>query len=211
MKNLHFKILDNVFKLFPEIHVFAVRVEIEHQTQLNSKRDEMAQFMKHIRSSISIIDPLAQLPEISQWRSAYSQMGIRPSKFPSSIEALLRRLKNDNLSNTGIPLVDYYNTVSIVNRAPLGAYDINKLSEEQITLRTAEPNLDEFHPLGGKPDSFPLNPNLVVYSQGKSILCWGINTRDSSLYAVDNQSTSIVFLSETTTLNGISASRKAIT
>jgi len=37
--------------------------------------------------------PESQMPEISAWRQAYSRMGLKPSKYRSAAEALLRRFK----------------------------------------------------------------------------------------------------------------------
>ena len=59
--------------------------------------------------------------------------------------------------------------------AAIGACDAKKLDVEPITLRLACPERDHFEPLGGRPDGFPLNPDLVVYAQNADILCWGLS------------------------------------
>src|SRR4051794_4893250 len=52
-------------------------------------------------------------PHIAAWRAAFSAFGAKPSKYPSSAEALMTRvLKGDGLPRVNV-LVDLYNAVSV--------------------------------------------------------------------------------------------------
>ena len=62
-------------------------------------------------------------------------MGIKPSKFHSSVEALARRTIRTGVPETGIGFVDFYNRASVAQLAPLGAYDLNKVRGLDIELR----------------------------------------------------------------------------
>ena len=150
------------------------------------------------------------MPEIACWREAYQKLGVKPSKFSSSIEALLRRAKKGDMAEIGIPAVDLYNAISILHRAPLGAYDAAKLGDAPLVLRHARPESDRFAPLGSDPERFPLNPALVVYAQGDEVLCWGFNSRDSEVSAVEAESREILFFSEATDAEGAARSKAAL-
>ncbi len=68
--------------------------------------------------------PESQMPEIAAWRRAYSQMGLKPTKYRSAAEALLRRFKReDNLPRLH-PLVDLCNAVSLAFAMPVAVFDL---------------------------------------------------------------------------------------
>src|SRR5690349_13870484 len=49
---------------------------------------------------------------VAPWRRAYGAFGVKPSKFRSSIESLLRSAQAGRIRSIN-PLVDLYNTVSL--------------------------------------------------------------------------------------------------
>ena len=74
---------------------------------------------EHLRESISS-EKLSQDPHIALWREAYRTFGAKAKEYPSSIEALCKRVLKGN-DVTGInPLVDIYNYISIKYMLPLG-------------------------------------------------------------------------------------------
>jgi DNA/RNA-binding domain of Phe-tRNA-synthetase-like protein len=73
--------------------------------------------------------PESQMPEIAAWRSAYSLMGLKPSKYRSAAEALLRRFKRENDLPRLHPLVDICNALSIAYALPVAVFDLNKVAE----------------------------------------------------------------------------------
>ena len=77
-------------------------------------------------------------------------------------------------------------------------------------MRFANPETDHFTPLGGKAEDFPLNPDLVVYASGNTVLCWGFNHRDNVETALDAQSDDIVFFSEAIDADGGRNSAQAV-
>ncbi|MBL3706130.1 hypothetical protein GI582_26005 [Sulfitobacter sp. BDSS02] len=210
-QNTDFVIADAVFSTFPEMSVSALRVQIDRQTALKAVNDNLEAEMPELIERLHDAEPLTQMSEIACWRDAYGKLGVKPSKFPSSIEALLRRAKKNGLGEIGIPAVDLYNRISVKHRAPLGAYDAAKLRPtEGLQLRHAFPDADVFSPLGGKPESFPLNPDLIVYAQASEVLCWGFNTRDSTITAVDENTSEIIFFSEATKPDGAMRGQAAL-
>jgi DNA/RNA-binding domain of Phe-tRNA-synthetase-like protein len=71
--------------------------------------------------------PEAQMPEIGAWRRAYSQMGLKPSKYRSAAEALLRRFRHANDLPRLHPLVDLCNAVSVAFALPVAVFDLDRV------------------------------------------------------------------------------------
>lgn len=70
---------------------------------------------------------VAEHPHIQAWRAAYSGFGVKPSKYLSSVEALLRRvLKGEGIPRVN-PLVDLYNAISVRHILPIGGEDLDAL------------------------------------------------------------------------------------
>lgn len=159
--------------------------------------DDASASLRDAADSLNLTyDAIAGHPQIVAWREAYRSMGVRPSKYYSSIEALLRRtLKGANVA-TGVDIVDLYNLYSIRAIAPMGAYDCKKIGEQQITLRPGNPEVDHFVPLGRDKSGFRISSDILVYALGSIVLCWSINCRDSELSALENGSDDVVFFSE---------------
>ena len=69
----------------------------------------------------------SQLPEIAAWRQAFSQMGMKPTKYRCAAEALLRRFKKDDDLPRLHPLVDFCNAVSLAYAFPVAVIDLDKV------------------------------------------------------------------------------------
>jgi len=81
--------------------------------------------------------PESQLDEIAAWRRAYSQMGLKPTKYRSAAEALLRRFKREDDLPRLHPLVDLCNAVSLAFALPVAVFDINNI-DSFIEVRHAD-------------------------------------------------------------------------
>ena len=73
--------------------------------------------------------PESQMPEIAAWRQVYSRMGLKPSKYRSAAEALLRRFKREDDLPRLHPLVDLCNAVSLAAALPVAVFDLGKVAE----------------------------------------------------------------------------------
>ncbi len=80
--------------------------------------------------------PEGQMPEVAAWRRVYSQMGLKPTKYRSASEALLRRFKRENDLPRLHPLVDLCNAASLAFALPVEVFDVQKIAE-YIEVRTA--------------------------------------------------------------------------
>lgn len=79
----------------------------------------------------------SQMPEIIAWRKTYSQMGLKPTKYRSAAEALLRRFRREDELPRLHPLVDYCNSLSLAFAIPVAAFDLDRVAE-YIEVRHAK-------------------------------------------------------------------------
>lgn len=69
-----------------------------------------------------------EMPEVAAWRRVYSQMGLKPTKYRSASEALLRRFKREGDLPRLHPLVDLCNAVSLAYALPVAVFDLDKVA-----------------------------------------------------------------------------------
>jgi DNA/RNA-binding domain of Phe-tRNA-synthetase-like protein len=77
-----------------------------------------------------------KMPEVAAWRRVYSQMGLKPTKYRSASEALLRRFKREGELPGVHPLVDLCNAASLAYALPVAVFDVDKI-EQFIQVRPA--------------------------------------------------------------------------
>jgi DNA/RNA-binding domain of Phe-tRNA-synthetase-like protein len=68
-----------------------------------------------------------EMPEIAAWRRVYSQMGLKPTKYRSASEALLRRFKREHDLPKLHPLVDLCNAASLAFALPVAVFDLRNV------------------------------------------------------------------------------------
>ncbi len=71
--------------------------------------------------------PESQFPEVSAWRRVYATMGLKPTKYRSAAEALLRRFKREDDLPRLHPLVDLCNAVSLAYALPVAVFDLDQV------------------------------------------------------------------------------------
>lgn len=134
-------------------------------------------------------------PEIAHWREAIQACGLKASKYKGSVEQLVKRVLKKGVVQTPLPLVSLYCAVSAKHLAPLGAYDLDRLSEPSITLRLGRPEADTFAPLGGG-DDLPITDQVALYAIGNQVICWAYNVRDSRETCLTAETETGIFLGE---------------
>lgn len=121
-------------------------------------------------------------PHIAAWREVYQKFGVKPSKYPCSVEALLSRvLKGQELPSINL-VADLYNVISLKYVLPVGGEDWDKLTGD-LTLQFAKGDepFDTFRE-GAEVIDHPL-PGEVIWADttGVTCRCWnwrqGLRTR----------------------------------
>ena len=107
-------------------------------------------------------------PRIASWRQAYSDFGVNPNKFYSSIESLGRRARRgDQLSyiNTLVALFNYF---SLKHMVPSGGDDLDRV-EGNLCLTLAKGN-EPFTPFNSEAIEYPA-PGEVIYVDDSKVMC----------------------------------------
>jgi DNA/RNA-binding domain of Phe-tRNA-synthetase-like protein len=99
--------------------------------------------------------PESQMPEIAAWRRAYSQMGLKPTKYRSAAEALLRRFKREDSLPRLHPLVDLCNAVSLAFAMPVAVFDLAKV-DSYLEVRHAA-GTEQYLAFSGEIETPPAN------------------------------------------------------
>jgi DNA/RNA-binding domain of Phe-tRNA-synthetase-like protein len=101
---------------------------------------------------------ISELEGVREWRTAFKKLGIDPSRYRPSSEALLRRLLQGNPFFWINSAVDVNNFLSVHYALPYGIYDADKL-DAPVTCR-----------LGGENDLYDGLNGREVHMNGKLVL-----------------------------------------
>ncbi len=121
---------------------------------------------------------VSEHPKIACWREAYRAFGAKPKKYPSSIEAIVRRVLKGNDLPAINPLVDVYNLVSLRHLIPVGGEDLDKIVGD-LVLRFARDGEPEAHMLGRPAPEAP-SPGELIYADDAGAVCRRWNWRESA-------------------------------
>ena len=191
---MRFSVAPPIFELFPELRLaVAVAEGIENHRprpdlqQLWHRTWELAS-----RRASSEVNAQSH-PRVRPWREAMSAIGVSGQKFPSSIEAALRRAMKGGEPFSINPLVDFYNLVSLKHIVPAGGFDLARL-EEVLDLRLTRPGdafqaLDESEPSAVADDE-------VAYLTGQTVLTRHFVWRQSQAGLLTPETRSVFLVSE---------------
>jgi DNA/RNA-binding domain of Phe-tRNA-synthetase-like protein len=131
-------------------------------------------------------------PHVAAWRAAFSAFGAKPSRYPSSAEALIGRvLKGQPLPRVNV-LVDLYNSVSVRHVVPLGGEDASRLEGPlRLTVATGE---EEFDPRGDGAEAEHPAAGEVVWRDDRGVTCRRWNWRQGRRTQLTEQTTRAFFV-----------------
>jgi len=185
-----FRIAPEVFDLVPTARFYAVVVRgIDNTRGVAEAATRLAEATAAVREAFVGRDPKA-VPEIAVWRDAFGARGWTPSKYLSSIEALVRRAVKTGSIPSINPAVDLGNAASLTYLVPIGAHDLGT-APDGITVRLAEPD-DVFRPMGDAPDETP-DPGEIVYAHGNDIRTRRWVWRQSRTGLVNPETTDLLY------------------
>jgi DNA/RNA-binding domain of Phe-tRNA-synthetase-like protein len=133
----------------------------------------------------------ADHPHIAAWRVAFSAFGAKPSRFPSSVEALLSRvLKGQDLPRVS-RLVDLYNAVSVRHVVPVGGEDLDRIEPPMRLVLAAG---DEPFDLREADAIEHPRPGEVVWRDAAAVTCRRWNWRQGRRTALTDATTRALFV-----------------
>jgi DNA/RNA-binding domain of Phe-tRNA-synthetase-like protein len=129
---------------------------------------------------------------LAAWRRAFSAFGAKPSKHPSSAEALAARV----LKGRPLPrinrLVDLYNAVSVRHLLPVGGED-SDLLEGPLRLVSAEDDAP-FDPRGDGAVVEHAVPGEVIWRDDRGVTCRRWNWRQGARTQLTEDTRSAFFV-----------------
>jgi DNA/RNA-binding domain of Phe-tRNA-synthetase-like protein len=170
LKELYYSIAEEVFSKFPG---YVRGVVIAYDVRNGDSPPELVAMLREAEASLRqqiSLEQIAAHPYIAAWREAFRQMGVKPSEFRSSIEALGRRVLREQELPSINALVDIGNILSLRHLIPAGGHAIDVLTQD-IKLRPAT-GQEIFVPFGQSPDeaSEHPNPGEIVFVEGNTVL-----------------------------------------
>jgi DNA/RNA-binding domain of Phe-tRNA-synthetase-like protein len=134
---------------------------------------QLAAAEAHLRASG--LERATDHPHIAAWRAAFSAFGAKPSRYPSSAEALISRvLKGQPLPRVNA-LVDLYNAISVRHVVPVGGEDADRL-EGPLRLTVAAGG-EPFDPRGDGIDVEEVPVGEIVWRDDRGVTCRRWNWR----------------------------------
>ena len=111
---------------------------------------------------------ISEHPKIKIWREAFSTFGAKPKKYHCSIEAMLKRIaENEQIPDIN-PIVNLYNYTSLKYLISIGGDDADKIGGN-IYLTLAKGN-EPFQELGSKEATNP-HEGEAIFKDDKEVLC----------------------------------------
>ena len=185
-----FSIDEAVFAAVPNARFSAVVLRGADNTGSNSAvEDRLRAAEEAVRAAFAGQDVKAH-PSIAIWREVFGARGWTPSKYLSSIEALVRRVAKGGALPRINPAVDLGNSLSLRYLVPLGTHDLAS-APEGIAVRLARPE-DHFLPMGNEPPEAP-EPGEIVYASGADIRTRRWVWRQSRTALVGSEARDILF------------------
>lgn len=172
----YFRIDDSFWALFPDTTIGVVVVRgIDNSDDRAGKAAGMLAEQVSLAGARLGDEDIATHASIAPWRAAYAAFGVKPNKFRSSIESLLRSARNGNVRSIN-PLVDIYNTISLKYFLPCGGEDLATI-EGDIRLTRAAGG-EHFVPLGSDEEQ-PPQAGEVIYRDDRGVICRSWNWREA--------------------------------
>lgn len=165
---MKFVISDDVFERFPGLRVVTAVVDgVDNGRRRPRVSDRWRRAWREAGELRESYDNAQSHPHVKAWRQRFIEAGVSPRKFPSSIEAMLRRAIKGGDPLEINPLVDFIHSVSLRYVVPVGGFDLGDLGSA-FELRLTRKG-DTFLALDAEePEGVP--PGEVAYADGPTVL-----------------------------------------
>ena len=183
-----YSIADEIFELFPG---YCRGVVLAFDIKNGDSPPELTALLRDAEASLRKMinrEEVANYPKINSWREAYRAFGAKPAKYRSSIEAMVRRVINENELPSINTLVDIGNIISLKHIVTVGGHAIDEVSNN-ITLRKATGE-EEFTAFGTDNPEKP-DPGEIIFTEGNTVLTRRWNWRQAVHTSTQKSTTAV--------------------
>jgi DNA/RNA-binding domain of Phe-tRNA-synthetase-like protein len=167
MKTIQYSIASEVFEKFPD---YIRGVVLALGVTNGESSPELVQLLRDEEKSLQQrlkVEEITLNPKVSSWREAFRELGIKPSDYRSSIEAMSRRVLRGNELPSINALVDIGNIISLRHLVPTGGHALDHI-QDNIALKPAT-GKEEFIPFGSQEMEHP-DPGEFIFAEGNTVL-----------------------------------------
>jgi len=190
---LKFYIENEVFDMFPGIRFVVAIANGLKSANTDMIAAELDAAWQNAAAEASKYGNPQSHPNILPWVERMKAVGAPRKKFPSSIEALLRRAGKGGNPPRIEPLVDFYNTISLRYIVPAGGFDIDGL-QQGLTLRLSRDG-DTFEAMG-EDEAVRIPEGEVSYADGSVVVTRHFVWKQSRRALLTADSRNVFFVSE---------------
>ena len=147
---MHFRHSETLWQEFP--HLFPAILVLDPVEPVIGLEERIEPWRRRARERLEN-GPEAEMPEVAAWRRAYSKMGLKPTKYRSAAEALLRRFKREGELPRLHPLIDLCNAMSLAFALPVAIFDLAQV-DQFLEVRHAR-GTETYLAWGGEMESVP--------------------------------------------------------
>lgn len=174
-----FIITEEFWELFPEAEIAVVLAKGINNSEeaAENVRPEIIELLEKSNKEAEKFlteETFSENKVISVWRKAYQKFKTKKG-VRCSIEALLKRVEKGPGVGTLNPLVDIYNSVSLMYGLPCGGEDIDTFTGNMLLTKATGDEL--FMALGDEEYSTAL-PGEIIYKDDEGAVCRCWNWRD---------------------------------
>jgi DNA/RNA-binding domain of Phe-tRNA-synthetase-like protein len=182
-----------IFDRFPDYLVNIVEVRgVSNGVSDDWSLEFLRTAKKEVRQKFAAMRP-ADHPHIAAWRHTYSRFGSKPSRYPCSAEALLKRTLSGELPPINT-LVDLYNAISVRHVLPVGGEDSDCLVGK-LVLRLATGD-EQFRESSSDPAAEPVvvTPGEPIWIDDEGVTCRRWNWRQGPRTALGPETQNAFFV-----------------
>ncbi len=176
-------------------------VIVRRAINIASPIDEVNRMLQGAQKAIrqrADLEPVSAHPNIAAWREAYRAFGAKPTEYPSSIEALVKRVRRSDASTSpsaGLPYINTLaaicNSVSLRYLVPIGGHAIDLMAADGTLGLGFARGDEDFVPLGSTMLEHP-EPGEVIFAYNTStVLCRRWTWRQSEFSKLQRTSTAV--------------------
>lgn len=200
----NFIVNDDFFEVFPDANIGVIIIN-DFDNSGTGYQDLIDKAMRVAKDNL-ISDVFTDNDVVSKWRDAYS-LFKKKKGARCSIEALLKRAKNETGLSSINPLVDLYNVTSLTFGLPCGGEDIDTFVGN-VFLTKAQGN-EPFEALGEDKVENPFFEE-IVYKDDAGIICRCFNWREAKRTLLTENTTNAFIVMETVNSNEIDNLNQAL-